>query len=355
MSVKSIRFSGEITSSGIVNFEGTNAPWAIKTALKDRYGGEKWHNNVKFAKHAIKKVGKTEDGKPIYDVCLKISKDCIRQGIFKEDQPIHNPGIVYSDTIFNKSLASSAGLLRAYFYPEKRIKRKSCIYISEAVQNSNNVSTIDVGTMNAPKKTKEEKDDDSGLTLHYKETIAGLTTYEFEGAIDLSELQFISISETYDRKAIDTDYIDFYISELEKVVGGKIEKGYFIKNTATNGLPEKGILLNSEQVKKLVKDFFERLFDFEIIRGASGRAWLSDLKVMFKENGVDNGEYQNMGNVDEVIGKIDDIHVFYDTFNEVEAIKLYEAMDIGKKKNSDVKKSKKVKKEDPVKEDAIAE
>jgi len=153
----------------------------------------------------------------------------------------------------------------------------------------------------------------------------------------LSELQFISTCETYDRKAIDPDYIDFYISELEKTVGGKVDTGFYIKNTASNGIPEQGIHLNSEQVKVLVERFFEKLFDLEIFRGASGRAWLSDLKVMFKENGIDNGEYHKFSSANEIVKNVE-VCDFYTKYNEEEALKLYQDI---KSKKAEVKKGKK--------------
>jgi len=340
MSVKSVRFNGVIASSGIVNFEG-DASWLIKCGLSERYSGDRIHNNIKYAKHAVKKTGTTEDGKDKYDIRLKISKDCLRQGIFVDEQPSHNLGIVYSEIIFNKFLSSKSALLRGYLFADKGIKRKSSVYVSDAIQSSDNISTVDVGTMNAHKDSKADKDAEGGLTLHYKETISGLTKYEFEGSIDLSELQFISISEVYDRKAIDPNYLDFYVTELEKVVGGKVKKGFFIKNTATNGLPEEGILLDSDQVKVLVKYFFERIIDLEIVRGASGRAWLDSIEIMVKENGLINSEYKKVTSVDDVMNSISDVHCFYNFFNEEEAKHLYDEIDIGKKKNSDGKKSKK--------------
>lgn len=341
MSVKSIRFVGEVTSSGIVNFEGSGAPWVVKQALKERYSRGKNYNNIKYAKHAVKKSGVNDDGKPIYDVDLKISKDCLRYEIFSDEQPMHNPGIVYSDTILYKFLPSKSALLRGYFFADGGVKKKSSVYMSDAVQSSNNVSTIDIGTMNAPKDSKVDKDSDGGLTVHYKETIAGLTTYAFDGAIDMDAIQFISISEIYDRKAIDPNYADYYIKELEKVVGGKVKRGFFIKNTATNGLPEEGIWLNSDQVKVLIKYFFERIFDFEIIRGASGRAWLKSIKVMVKEDGLINKDYTEYSSVTEVMKSIGEVHCFYDFFNEEEAKRLYDEMDIGKKKRAKDKAEKK--------------
>ncbi len=341
--IKSIRFRGIIESSGIVNFDGKGAKWLIKKAKPD-CSSQLSHDNVKVAKHAITQT-MNEKGEVSLSAVLKISKDCLRQGIFKDDQPSHNPGIVHAPKLFVRFLASAAGLLRGYMFAEAGIKRKSPVYISDAVQVSNNVSTFDIGSMNAPKESKETAEDSSGLSMHYKETIGGIVSYEFEGAIDLSELQFISCSEVYDRKAIDPNYLDQYLLDLKSTIGSEISgKKYYIKSTATNGLPEEGILLDEAQVKVLVEGFFKRLFDLEITRGASGRAWLGGLEVMPKENGLINGNWVAVNDVEQITSMIGGVHTFYTEYDEVEAARLYEGINTGKKKQASIKDAKKAKK-----------
>ena len=255
MGIKSIRFQGVIKSSGIVNFDGKDAKWLLKKAKPD-CRAQLSHDNAKVAKHAITQ-GVDKDGVPFLSAVLKISKDCIRQSIFKEDQPFHNPGVVHSEKILIKLLTSAAGLLRGYMFADVGIKKKSAVYISDAVQTSNNVSTIDIGTQNAPKDKKVNPDDDAGLTMHFKESIGGLVTYVFEGALDLSELQFISLSEIYDRKAVDPNHVETYLQGLKATLGSDVTgKTFYIKKTAVGGLPEEGILLTSDQVKFLIGEFF---------------------------------------------------------------------------------------------------
>lgn len=341
--IKSIRFRGVIESSGIVNFDGKPS-WMLKQAMRDRFGG-KWGDNIKVAKHAFTQEGVDSDGKPILKAVLKISKDCIRQAIFKDDQPFHNPGIVHAEKHLIKLLTSAAGLLRGYMFTEKGIKSKSSVTISEAVQISNNVSSIDIGTMNAPKDKKESADEPSGLTMHFKETIGGIVRYEFEGAIDLSELQFISLSQMYDRLAVDPNHLEAYLQGLSITLGSNVNsKAYYIKNTAVNGLPEEGILLNSDQVKVLIEAFFKRLLDLEILRGASGRAWLSKLEVMPKEKGLINGNWVAVSDATQITSMIAGVHTFYTEYDEVEAKKLYESIDIGKETIAAVKSDKKASK-----------
>jgi cation transport regulator ChaB len=342
MSVKSILFKGVIVSSGIVNFDGKDAKWLIKKAKPD-FRNQLSHDNAKVAKHSITQDGVDKDGNPILKAVLKISKDCIRQSIFKNDQPFHNPGIVHAPKQLIALLSSVAGLLRGYMFADVGIKRKSAIYISDAVQTSNNVSTIDIGTQNSPKETKVDADADAGLTMHFKESIGGLVTYEFEGAIDLDALQFISLSQVHDRLAVDTNNVDAYVEGLKATLGnGVTNKAFYIKNTAVGGLPEEGILLNSDQVKVLVEEFFKRLLDLEITRGACGRAWLDSLEIMPKQSGLDNRNWIPITEVKEVSKAVDSVHAFYNAFNEAEALKLYKGLDDGKQKQSETKAAKKV-------------
>lgn len=340
MSIKSIRFQGTIKSSGIVNFDGKDAKWLLKKAKPD-CRAQLSHDNAKVAKHAFTQIGVDEKGEPILNAVLKISKDCIRQAIFKEDQPFHNPAIVHAEKKLIELLASVAGLLRGYMFAGI-CKKKSPVYISDAVQISNNVSTFDIGTQNAPKTQKESAEDASGLSMHFKESIGGLVTYEFEGAVDLSGLQFISLSEMYDRLAVNPNYTEAYIKSLEATLGSSVKgKAFYIKKTAAGGLPEEGITLTSDQVKVLVESFFKRFFDLEIIRGASGRAWLDTLKIMPKESGLDNKNWIEVKDASEVVKAIDEVHTFYDEYNEEEAVKIYDTLKNGEQKQADVKAAKK--------------
>ncbi len=344
MAVKSIRFKGVVKSSGIVNFDGKDAKWLLKKAKNDCLS-QLSRDNVKVAKHAVRINGTDKDGNPKLEAVLKISKDCFRQGIFKDDQPNHNPGIVHAPKLLINLLASPAGLLRGYLFADLGIKRKSPVYISDAVQTSSNVSTIDIGTMNAPKESKTDPDnDESGLTLHYKETIGGIVEYEFEGAVDLSELQFISTSEVYDRKAVDPNYLPEYIANLKKNLGGEISSDkFYTKSTAVNSLPEEGILLTSEQTKVLIAAFFQRLLDLEILRGASGRAWLHSLEIMPKTGGLDQQNWIPVTTADEVMKQIknDSVDIFYKEMEQKEAESLFEKIKIGKKNAAEVKTAKK--------------
>jgi len=331
MSTKSIYFKGTISSSGIVNFDGKNSRWLLRKAKWDFHDQLKF-DNVKVAKHAYT-YGTDKNGNTTYNAVLKISKNCLRHWIFKDDQPFHNPGIVHAPKSLVEFLASVAGLLRGYMFADNGIKRKSPVYISDAVQISNNVSTIDLETQDSPKETKVDAESEAGLTLHFKESIGGIVKYEFCGSIDISQLQFISLSQVYDRLAVDPNCIGAYTQALEATLGSKVnDKAYYIKTTATNGLPEEGLMLTPEQVKKLVVEFFTRLLNLEILAGANGRAWVSSLEIIPRQSGIDFNENGIPVNTPtDILNIIGEPHTFYTAYDEAEAMKLYEGIETGKK------------------------
>lgn len=169
------------------------------------------------------------------------------------------------------------------------------------------------------------------------------TSFQHHINLDLSELQFLSLSEIYDRKAVDPNHLDAYLQGLKATLGSDVTgKAFYIKNTAVGGLPEEGILLTSDQVKALIVEFFKRLLDLEILRGACGRAWLDSLEIMPKESGLDKKDWVKITDASEALKGIDEVHSFYDAYNEEEALKLYEGIDTGKQKQVAVKKAKKV-------------
>jgi hypothetical protein len=184
--------------------------------------------------------------------------------------------------------------------------------------------------------------------MHFKESIGGLVTYEFQGAIDISELQFISLSQIYDRLAVDPNYLEYYIQALEATLGSKVSaKAFYTKTTATNGLPEEGILLTPEQVKVLVVAFFTRLLDLEIFRGANGRAWLESLEIIPKQSGLDfNKKGFAVKSAEDVRKNIGEPHTFYTEYNEANALKLYEDIEVGKKNLAGNKNAAKVAKKE---------
>ena len=351
MSVRSIMFKFVVKGKGIVNYGSSEDGFILKNDIPDWRRFLK-HNNYKVAKHFIRKIGEDEKGKSIYDVKLKISSACIRNAIFSGDQPFHNPDLIHAPKALIKLIASVVGILRGYMFEIKGggIKRKSPIIVTDAIQIGGEMPTMDIGTQTCPKdpdpKGEKDLDESSGLSMHYKESV-GDVEYISSGAIDLCELQFISLSQKYDRLAVDPDYFDNYKTILEKVIGGEIKKGFYVRGI--NGLPEEGILLNGEQCTNLVEEFFKKLLGFRIVRGGGGMAEISELKIKFLEDPVEDKfsseeGWHTVSTVNDLKFSGDMVHQFYTELSQEESDALYAEMEKRKKEISEAKKAERAKK-----------
>jgi hypothetical protein len=135
--LKSILFKGTIKGNGIVNYDGKGQKWMLIKHKSSEGGSELKFDNFKVAKHAFIKTGNDDNGKPQYDVRLKISSNCLRNAIFQEDQPFQNSMILHSKKLLNMSIASVASLLRGYMFEQEGftgLKRKSPVIITDAEQ-----------------------------------------------------------------------------------------------------------------------------------------------------------------------------------------------------------------------------
>jgi len=309
--LKSILFKGTIKGNGIVNYDGKDQKWMLRKHKADEGGAALTFDNFKVAKHAYIKIGEDANGKPLYDVRLKISSNCLRNAIFKEDHPFQNSMILHSKKLLNMSIASVAGLLRGYMFEQEGftgLKRKSPVIITDAEQTAGELSTIDLHTTSGAKRTKENENDASDTSLFYKETV-GDAEYSFKGSINLVDLQFISLSDAFDRMAVNPDeFATYYRPNLEKAVGGKVDDpGHYLMNSAVNAIPEEGVLLSQAQTALLVQEFFKRLLSLTITRNASGYAALSGLQIKYVQNPITDKMDDDIGWLP--VKKVEDIHI----------------------------------------------
>lgn len=357
--LKSILFKGKIKGNGIVNYDGKDQKWMLKKYKYDEWGNALKFDNIKIAKHAIVRSGNDDNGKPQYDVRLKISSNCLRNAIFKEDHPFQNPMIMHSKKLLNMSIASIAGLLRGYMFEQEGftgLKRKSPVIITDAEQTAGALSTIDLHTTSGAKRTKESEDDSSDTSLFYKETV-GDAEYSFKGAINLADLQFISLSDTFDRMAVNPDdFQTLYRPHLETSVGSKVDDpAFYLMNSAVNAVPEEGVLLSQNQTALLVKEFFKRLLALNIMRNASGYASLSDLQIKFVYDPIndrmdDESGWVSISKTDDMKIKNDEIIVAFKKVSKQEAEALMEDMAAEMARAKEIKKESKEKKANAKKE-----
>jgi hypothetical protein len=325
-----------------------------------KYKSDEWGNaldfdNIKIAKHALVEMGGDDNGKPLYDLRLKISSSRLRHAIFQNDHPFRNSMILHSKKLLNMSIASAAGLLRGYVFGQEGfagLKRKSPAIITDAAQTAGALPTIDLHSTSGAKRTKENDDGASDTSLFCRET-AGDVEYSFKGAIALPDLQFISLSGTFDRMAVNPDDFEaLYRPHLEECLGSKVaDPGFYMINSAVNAIPEEGILLTREQTALLVREFFKRLLALTITRNAS----LSGLQAKLVNDPItdkmdDQAGWDRIESVDDLSLKPEEIVVAFRRISDREAKSLMEDMTAGMARAKEVKRESREKKANAKKE-----
>jgi hypothetical protein len=343
MNLKSINFVCQTSGKGIVQFDSSDQKYLIKSAGANI--GSLQHNNFKIAKHHYYDI--TNDaGEVKRKQKLSLSADGIRHYIFSQAFPFQSTLIEYNDELLYHCIGSQEALLRGYMFAklsDGTLKKSSCIMLTDAEQISSGVSVFEVGsssgtkcntTVDAPLGTdlyykeaieKATVDDPAGTGLYYKETI-GDVTYEFEGGIDFKELQFISLSDLFGRRAMNPDKLKIANKYLEKRLGSPLqEPGYHLLKDSVMLIPEYGILLTPDQMVTLTKTFFFHLLRFNIIKS---RAYtrISSLKIRYIEDPLEDFEkpLQNVLekgkiNMDPLTIKPSDINIFYKRLSDKEA------------------------------------
>lgn len=269
--VKGILFNFDLVGNDIVNFDSKDQRYQWnQLSGKQRCN----YDNVNFAK---KNWYKDENDELTYKV--KISSDCLRNAIFKNDFQYQSPNIADNELIFLTFLSSPASILRGYMQTTKAYpyKKKSPITITEAEQTCNAVSNVEVGSTSGLKITDENKSD---TTLHYHESVGNIM-YSGTGAIDLKELQFLSMDQVFDRMALNPDLFNNYSNFLKTKLPSfnSTPKYYYIDGTSVK-IPELGVVFSNDDVVALVKEFFKRMLALNISRRNS-YAKISGLKIKF--------------------------------------------------------------------------
>ena len=351
--IKSILFKGTIRGSGIVNYDGKDQKRMLMRHKRDERGTSLKFENFKVAKHSFIKKGVDDNGNAQYEVRLKISSACLRNAIFQEDIPFQNPMIMHSKKLLNASIASVASLLRGYMFEQEGVqglKRKSPVIITDAEQTAGGLSTIDLHSSSAAKRTKGGDDDTSDTSLFFKETV-GDVEYIFKGAVNLIDLQFISLSDMFDRMAVNPDCFEtLYRPNLERGLGSKVEDpGFYLIKHAVNALPEEGVLLSQTQTVLLIREFFKRLLTLNITRSASGYASLADLQIKFVHDPIadkmdDAAGWVNVSKMDDIKINAEDIIVAFSKISKDEANSLMEDMVIEIARMKEIKQESRAKK-----------
>jgi hypothetical protein len=299
---KSVLFKIKLEGEGIVNFDSSEQSIVHKN-YNTRYKPYAYDNNVMYAK---KNFYTKEDG--TLDWKIKISSNDLFHHIFKNDVFSQNPSIQKSDNILYNFISSPINIMRGYVFAGKNtIKKKSPICITDAEQVSDTLANIEVMVKSGKKDGGiESKKSD---TLFFKENV-GKIEYSAKGSIDLSELQFLSCSDEFDRYGFNPDnlhlfnkFFNIHIAKLG-LEPKTFQINHYSKKGNLNTIPEEGILFDEETVISMVKMFFANLLKTYIQRhGAYARISSIEYKLVdnaFIDTFSSENDWENINNKNDI-------------------------------------------------------
>lgn len=264
-SIKTITFTVTLNGNGGVNWEGSNGNkeafiQSCKDAGIDPNVTGKFVKNIKWHKANYYR----KDGKLVRK--LKISADCIRHQM----AGVKNSTITINDAIWAAYLASQEALCRGYLFPVENditIIRKSPISVTDAEETSGAIPMVE------SKSASGVRND----TSYFQQETFGNTVWEFEVTVNLSELQFIPVSDIYSRRAVPRKLENIVLKNLKSAYGD-VTTGYFAMKNASVDTPEYGFMLPDSAVRELVKWYADTVKNIDI-RKATGYATFASMKV----------------------------------------------------------------------------
>jgi hypothetical protein len=271
MNVKNILIKAELEGVGIVNMDSNDQKWLFNKTKNGEYNKRE---NVSYAKKNFYMEGENLKYK------IKISSDCIRNAMFKNEMVSQSPNITHNDAILYSFIATPMGMIRGYLFTNKiePLKRSGALTICDAEQTCNAVSYIEICSKSGEKTSNDGTSEKSDTTFFKKETV-GKIHYETEGVIDLSKLQFISADQVFDRYGLNPDKFSLWKQFMSlRLKNFNSNLGFYKLSTSVIDIPEQGVLFSNENVLDLVKDTLIRLLSLSIQRKGS-YAKVNKLKI----------------------------------------------------------------------------
>lgn len=255
--VKSIELKVLFEGEGCVNYDSPEC----QTFLGNRF------TNRKVTKKAFK-WGKNENNETVFYFKNKVSSECLRHELFKNEIEFANPNNSLIEPAYLKSITKPAMILKGYLTTaEYSTKLSSNISLGDALDVQDYIEYNRKNVMYEVHTQSGEKTENS---LYYVEMCPN-TDYESHGFIHLDRLQFLSCDVLYDRPSVLLDggtEEQIYLDEMRQRYGDDISfKYYYKKNSITEDeWAERGILFSRDAVDMLTKDGLERVMDIYIKR-----------------------------------------------------------------------------------------
>ena len=294
--IKSVDFEITALGHGVVNWNGP-------TELNIRVKGK----DKKVTNHSLPKLrgysnitGRWEDGNPKYKYTedidftenkLYISQNCIRHHLFRDEAlvDLHLPEVAEN---MDKLLCSITGLVRGYVIPKQEYKRTSALLLEDFVDELGNGNFEQMGRSGSKEKEITKSGDEKSTTMFSKTTF-GDTKYKSYGSISIEQLQFISLDDTFSRRAMMPNNekeskeiakkITQFINEISNTNQAKAEyHSNYVRRGAIFDMGEAGILLNDPAIDVLIKEALERIKNLSI-RQAKGYMHVDSIKVDYND------------------------------------------------------------------------
>jgi len=248
-------------------------------------------SNVTYNKHNFVPIPKDKLSEGDWKIKIalpKISEDCIRNAIFKDQiAPVSLPVLSLEDQI--SAIASEAYLLRGYFLTDDRtVKRTSVLNIKDAVCIGEAPTIVFETHSNEGNKEENIHGENKSNSNFFVIESCGEWESSTKGLLDLVESQFLPMDSIFGRCAIYEDDFVLFEDSIKKRYGEGVKMGYFRKKTQNNLTPEKGIMLTDKTVTQMAKYLLNRILHFEIIKTkASMYATSVEIKIRNDENAGD--------------------------------------------------------------------
>jgi len=293
--IKSVDFKIRALGNGAVNWNGPTDVLGlihgnVKTLKNHSMPKLRGYSNKRFKADGTYSLKFADDldfkKNPLY-----ISQNCIRHHLFRDQSlsDIQDPMVAQN---VDKVLCSIIGLVRGYVIPKKDVKRTSALLITDFIDQARNGNYEQMGCSGSKEKRATKSGEEKSTSLFSKTTF-GDTEYESYGSISIEQLQFISLSNKFSRRAMTLNSekegkeVAKKITDFLNGIGSSdqaeaIYHSNYVRRGAIFDIGEEGILLNDQAIDILVNETLYRLRNLNI-RQAKGYMYVDSVEVDYND------------------------------------------------------------------------
>lgn len=304
--IKSVDFKVRALGHGVVNWNG---PTDVNGLINGNVRKIQNHSMPKLRGYSNKRFKpdgsyslKFADEVDFCKTPLYISQNCIRHHLFRNNglSDLQDPIIAKK---MDKLLCSITGLLRGYVIPATEDKRTSALLLTDFVDQKNQGNFEQMGRSGSKEKRTTKTGEEKSTTLFSKTTF-GDTEYVGYGSISIEQLQFISLSNKFSRRAMMINNEKAGKEVAQKITDFIIEIGgggatsakanyhhNYVRRGSVFDIGEEGILLNDKAIDILVNETLDLLKNLAI-RQAKGYMYVDSIDVDYNDSAGGHGMFR---------------------------------------------------------------